>query len=141
LFPGEGMSSNDTDATASSSSSSHRRASDADLSGGAIAGIVIGTLLGLFVLVAALHALRKRCQRRRHAYERVAHELDAEERDFKKALEGRGGDDDTEFSDDEAAQLEMIEQYRNGLLNDEERGLTAAANAAAHSPKDGDKKD
>mmetsp|Transcript_10371 Transcript_10371/g.33185 ORF Transcript_10371/g.33185 Transcript_10371/m.33185 type:complete len:108 (-) Transcript_10371:28-351(-) len=79
-----------------------------------------GAVVGLTLVVLVGYAVRQRCRRRRHSYERVCHELDAEERDFKKALEGQAPDlpdlESTQFSDDETAQLEMIEKYRSSLL-------------------------
>jgi len=82
----------------------------------------------------------RRRRRHRHSYERVCHELDAEERDFKKALEGRDDaagaplDDDTAaFSDDETAQLEMIEKYRASLL--------AAPSSSSSAAPTGDDRD
>lgn len=82
-----------------------------------VQGLSFG-IVGATLMVVAGLKVRQRCKRRRHSYERVCHELDAEERDFKKALEGQTNID--KFSDDEAAQLEMIEKYRSSLLNQEE---------------------
>jgi len=90
--------------------------------GSAIMALVgIGSLAGAVVL----YKCRQRCARHRHDYERVAHELDAEERDFKRALEGRAGDDclvddDDDFSDAETAELEMIDsnEYRRSTRDD-----------------------
>lgn len=79
-----------------------------------------GAVVGVTMLLLVGYQVRQRCRRRRYSYERVCHELDAEERDFKKALEGQAPDlpnlEMTQFSDDETAQLEMIEKYRSSLL-------------------------
>ena len=85
----------------------------------AVTGILVSTAIVTMLVFFGIYKCIETCQRRRHMYERVAHELDAEERDFKRALEGRDEPDDF-FSDDETAQLEMIEKYRDNLLNDDD---------------------
>lgn len=83
-----------------------------------VTSVTSGSVLSLLVVALVGYKCRQRC-RRRHSYERVCHSLDAEERDFKKALEGQAPDM-ADFSEDETAQLEMIEKYRSSLLADGE---------------------
>jgi len=104
-----------------------------------ISGIVAVAAVPSLLISVAAYRCRQRYKRRRHAYERVNHELDAEEREFKKAMEGRGDDDDNgdaddadsdarpddddDFSEAQTAQLEMIEKYRSSLLEEKDGDL------------------
>jgi len=65
-----------------------------------------------------------------YGYERVSHELDREELDFKRALENQSDFDleaagESAFNATELEQIEMIENYRAKLVED--AGETAAA--------------
>ncbi|KAJ1444686.1 hypothetical protein M885DRAFT_626894 [Pelagophyceae sp. CCMP2097] len=85
-----------------------------------------GGALGTLLLVGLFVQCRRMRRRRKCAYERVCHELDAEERDFKRALETAQFDDEIEdgdgavFNENELEQIEMIEQYRSRLVKDAE---------------------
>ena len=58
--------------------------------------VLSGVVPALLLFAFTGYKCRQRLRRRRHAYERVNHELDAEEREFKKALEGRSPRDPAE---------------------------------------------
>ena len=73
------------------------------------------------------------CGSRRSAsgvgYESVPHQLDGEELDFKRAMEGDGVEGGA-FTGTELEQIEMIEQYRSKLVEG------AAEDSAAERGKD-----
>eukprot|EP00633_Aureoumbra_lagunensis_P012153 CAMPEP_0197333032 /NCGR_PEP_ID=MMETSP0892-20130614/22966_1 /TAXON_ID=44058 ORGANISM="Aureoumbra lagunensis, Strain CCMP1510" /NCGR_SAMPLE_ID=MMETSP0892 /ASSEMBLY_ACC=CAM_ASM_000538 /LENGTH=91 /DNA_ID=CAMNT_0042832405 /DNA_START=1 /DNA_END=273 /DNA_ORIENTATION=- len=71
-------------------------------------------LVGALVLVMGIGAVIVRSRRNKVnkgiLYERVSHELDSEERDFKAMLEGQ------ELTAAESKQLELIDRYHSNLL-------------------------
>eukprot|EP00968_Pinguiococcus_pyrenoidosus_P027117 scaffold7352_cov254-Pinguiococcus_pyrenoidosus.AAC.43 len=90
-------------------------------------GLAIGLPLGVGSVVAGL--VLYRCWRRRQrefAYQRVNHELDAEEEIFKAQLDGADDIDqlfeyagtdsvDVDFDDNDLAEIEMLDSYRKAL--------------------------
>lgn len=90
-------------------------------------GIGIGVPLGaiLIVIVAVLwYRRRMLINKSRNGYNRVSHELDEEEIEFKKMIESRGNDiddlfasdiNDFEFDSKDKDRLNMLENFRNNL--------------------------
>ena len=105
-----------------------------DLSQGDKSVVALAALaLGATTVVLLAYSCRRLCCccRRTTAsgvgYESVPHQLDGEELDFKRAMEG---DEESAFSGTELEQIEMIEQYRSKLV------AGAAEDSAAERGKD-----
>ena len=98
----------------------------------AVAALALGatTVVVLFLCCRRLCCC---CGSRRSAsgvgYESVPHQLDGEELDFKRAMEGDGVEGGA-FTGTELEQIEMIEQYRSKLVEG------AAEDSAAERGKD-----
>lgn len=104
-----------------------------DLSQGDKSVVALAALaLGATTVVLAYSCRRLCCCCRRTTasgvgYESVPHQLDGEELDFKRAMEG---DEESALSGTELEQIEMIEQYRSKLV------AGAAEDSAAERGKD-----
>ena len=105
-----------------------------------LTSLAVGGLAALALVVMLCKRCYRRCRRGggTYNYERVCHELDREELDFKRALESQcdleaGGD--AQFDDAELEQIEMIEQYRSRLV------AGSADDGAEDAKKDGPKAD
>ena len=94
-----------------------------------LVGAMMGGLVFLVLVVMLCRRCCRRCRRGRgHSYERVNHELDKEELDFKKALESQCSDleasGESLFNDTELEQIEMIERFRDRLVAGDDDGET-----------------
>jgi hypothetical protein len=107
-----------------------------DLSDGDRSVLAVAALAGATTVILLFLCCRRLCcccGSRRSAsgvgYESVPHQLDGEELDFKRAMEGDGVEGGA-FTGTELEQIEMIEQYRSKLVEG------AAEDSAAERGKD-----
>ncbi len=93
--------------------------------------VIVTSVFGGMLIMLAILAAYRACRRRNEyvQYSRVAHGLDDEEQQFKKALDSQADDavdemfrtaggEDLEFDQGELDQIEMLEKYRTKLVAD-----------------------
>ena len=93
--------------------------------------VIVTSVFGGMLIMLAILAAYRACRRRNEyvQYSRVAHGLDDEEQQFKKALDSQADDavdemfrtaggEDLEFDQSELDQIEMLEKYRTKLVAD-----------------------
>mmetsp|Transcript_25496 Transcript_25496/g.32899 ORF Transcript_25496/g.32899 Transcript_25496/m.32899 type:complete len:100 (+) Transcript_25496:90-389(+) len=88
--------------------------------------IVPTATVGSLIFFVAVFFISRRTKKSQNYYQQVAHGLDDDERQFKRALEMQGGnaldqlfefdDDDVEFDAKDLENLENLDNYRSNLV-------------------------